>query len=284
MILFTDLDNTLIYSYKHDIGTEKRKVELCQGREISYLTEHTFALLKEIKEKVLIVPTTTRTIEQYERIDFGLGGFKFALTVNGGILLIDGKSDENWYKDSLEEITESREELERSFEMLDKDTRRSFELRFINDLFVFTKCEEAESVTAELKSVLDGGLVDVFSNGEKVYILPKKLNKGRAVERFMKYLYETGSIAAGDSEFDVSMLKAAGLGIAPAGFRDRFGIAADGNEILEMPSDRLFSEAFLEEIKVRIAQWANINDVCYKYRSNITNEKTAITNTYGKSD
>ena len=43
MIAFhTDLDNTLIYSYKHDIGPQKRNVELYQGREISYITEETY--------------------------------------------------------------------------------------------------------------------------------------------------------------------------------------------------------------------------------------------------
>ena len=37
-ILFTDLDNTLIYSYKHAIGSAKRCAEIYQGREISFLT------------------------------------------------------------------------------------------------------------------------------------------------------------------------------------------------------------------------------------------------------
>ena len=40
-LLCTDLDNTLIYSYKHELGNEKRNVELYQGREISFITEKT---------------------------------------------------------------------------------------------------------------------------------------------------------------------------------------------------------------------------------------------------
>ena len=39
---FSDLDNTLIFSYKHDIGKEKRCVEIYQGREVSYITERTY--------------------------------------------------------------------------------------------------------------------------------------------------------------------------------------------------------------------------------------------------
>ena len=45
-ILCTDLDNTIIYSYKHDIGNEKMNVELYKEREISFISNHTFELLK----------------------------------------------------------------------------------------------------------------------------------------------------------------------------------------------------------------------------------------------
>ena len=42
ILFFCDLDNTLIYSYKHEIGSKKRCVELYQGREISFMTEQTY--------------------------------------------------------------------------------------------------------------------------------------------------------------------------------------------------------------------------------------------------
>ena len=94
-ILNIDMDNTLIYSYKHDIGREKINVELYNGREISYITKRTFELLNEIKKRFLIVPTTTRTKQQYERIFLGIGLIKYALVCNGGVLLVDGKPDED---------------------------------------------------------------------------------------------------------------------------------------------------------------------------------------------
>ena len=100
MIAFhTDLDNTLIYSYKHDIGPQKRNVELYQGREISCITEETYHLLQLVKNEMLIVPTTTRTLEQYQRIDLGIGPFPYALVCNGGVLLVNGVPDEAWYQD-----------------------------------------------------------------------------------------------------------------------------------------------------------------------------------------
>ncbi|RKW51901.1 MAG: sucrose-6-phosphate hydrolase, partial [Lachnospiraceae bacterium] len=82
-ILCTDLDNTIIYSYKHDIGNEKMNVELYKEREISFISNHTFELLKKVKEEFLVIPTSTRTKEQYDRIDLKIGTFKYALVCNG---------------------------------------------------------------------------------------------------------------------------------------------------------------------------------------------------------
>lgn len=91
MVFHSDLDNTMIYSYKHDIGNEKRCVEIYQGREISYVTDRTHELLRQVQDRVLFVPTTTRTTEQYRRIDLGIGPVRYALTCNGGVLLVDGQ-------------------------------------------------------------------------------------------------------------------------------------------------------------------------------------------------
>ena len=148
MIIFhTDLDNTIIYSYKHDIGESKQCVELYQGREISFITHRTHQLLEQVKKQVVIVPTTTRTTEQYQRINLDVGEFSYALVCNGGVLLADGKEDKDWYRESLERIKGSTKELHKALELLESDKRRTFELRFIRELFVFTKCEEPESVS-----------------------------------------------------------------------------------------------------------------------------------------
>ena len=63
-VLHVDLDNTLIYSYKYDIGNDRINAEVYQGREISFLTGTTYENLRKLKEKLLIVPTSTRSIEQ----------------------------------------------------------------------------------------------------------------------------------------------------------------------------------------------------------------------------
>ena len=230
MIFFTDLDNTIIYSYKHDIGRDKINVELYQGREISFITQSTHEYLKKLKENVLVVPTSTRTVEQYERIDLKAGSFKYALVCNGGILLENGVRADNWYRQSLREIEESNGEIEKGLKLLEDNPLRTFEARYIEKLFVFTKCDSPELVVSQLENELDGSYVDVFNNG-------------RAIERFMEYMHESSAVAAGDSRFDIPMLKAADIGLAPAGFKEKFNIDF---AVEEMEGKKVFSDELLE--------------------------------------
>ena len=243
-ILCTDLDNTIIYSYKHDIGNEKMNVELYKEREISFISNHTFELLKKVKEEFLVIPTSTRTKEQYDRIDLKIGTFKYALVCNGSVLLVDGKKDKDWYEESLRLAKPSNLEVKKALEYLENDKRRIFELRYIEDLFVFTKCYKSETVVNELREYLDKNLVNVFNNKEKVYVLPTSLSKGKAIERLRKYLKVEFIIASGDSEFDISMVEAADVGLVPYGFKSEFNIKSD---IHEMGKEGLFSEQLLRK-------------------------------------
>lgn len=256
-VFHTDLDNTIIYSYKHnmkphEIWEGKRCVELYQGREISFITRETFRLLQEVKNHILIVPTTTRTIEQYSRIDLGVGYFEYALVCNGGVLLVDGKEDKNWYQSSLELIKYSHKELYKAMTFLEYEKRRNFELRFIMELFLFTKCDEPEQVVENLRSILDVTLVDVFHNGVKVYVVPKALSKGNAIRRFRKYIGAEYVIAAGDSAFDITMLEAADYGIATEELADQYHFLEN---VIALPSDmhsladnKPYSESVLEKV------------------------------------
>lgn len=222
-VFYSDLDNTLIYSYKRELGAEKRCVELYQGREISFMTEESFRLLKQVRQKVMFVPTTTRTKEQYGRIDFGQEEPEYALVCNGGILLHHGNVATDWYRDSLLLIEHGRPELEKAVELLKTDENRSFEIRFPNELFVFTKSEAPNQTAAVLKEALDREKVDIFSNGTKVYVVPVQLNKGKAAARLQEMTGADEMIAAGDSLFDLPMLQEADLAFCPEELMEKWG-------------------------------------------------------------
>ena len=196
MVFYSDLDNTLIYSYKHNIGKEKRCVEIYEGREISFMTEYSYRLLQEVNRKALFLPVTTRTVPQYQRISLGIGIPKYALVCNGGILLENGESDLGWYEASREIVADCQQELHRAKQRLEGDADVNFEVRNIERLFLFTKSVHPERTVRNLQNTLDHLLVDVFSNGAKVYVVPKKLTKGTAVRRFQERLQKEAEISA----------------------------------------------------------------------------------------
>lgn len=245
-VFFSDIDNTLIYSYRHDIGQQKQCVEIYQGREISFMTNKSYQALHKICESYTFVPTTTRTIEQYKRIDFGIEVPEYALVCNGGILLKHGISDRAWYEESLKQIEGAEDSLDKAAYHLERDEHISFEIRNIHNLFLFTKSDDVNATVTTLMSELDTEQVDILSNGSKVYVVPKELNKGNALLRLKKKLGAKISIAAGDSEFDVPMLAAADMAMAPDGLRDKIRQA---HNVTFVPEHMLFSEEVLNNLE-----------------------------------
>lgn len=252
MIIFTsDLDNTLIYSYKHAIGSAKQCVEIYQGREISFMTNKSLELLYEIAKRIRFVPTTTRTVEQYERIFFGDYIPKYALVCNGGVLLENGERNVKWYQESLRQVEDCRNLLEDAIHILECDVNRNFEIRLIDDLFLFTKSEKPECSIARLKQGLNDERMEIFYNSTKVYVLPKVLNKGNAMNRLKKLWGADYTIAAGDSEFDISMLKEADLAYMPKSLGNIHPNI--GEHCVACTEDGIFSEQMLEAILLKLA-------------------------------
>lgn len=266
-VFHTDLDNTLVYSYKHqmDIVGEKKWVENYQGREIAFMTKYSYEVLHRLHDKLLIVPTTTRTMEQFKRFHFGID-FEYVLTCNGGVLLKKGRQVESWYKESLNLVADCIMESKKAIALLQEDKNRTMEIRWIEELFVFTKSSRPERTMEYLRNELDGTKVDVINAGVKIYVVPKRLNKGYAIMRFQKYyleeLYPSGFleeksvnkvklqvIAAGDSEFDVSMLKRAELAFAPSILANRWR----GDNPPCVPQGRkVFSDGMLDRVEALV--------------------------------
>ena len=236
-ILFTDLDNTLIYSKKTYIK-KRISVEVYKGEDNSFMSKYSYELLKKLHEKLLIVPVTTRTYMQYERINLSIVP-KYVLCANGGQLLKNGASDNEWYLKSLEIIEGSAAERQKAFKILEKDKRRIFECRNIDDLFIFTKCDDMKAVVKDLKSELNLDLVEVLYNKEKLYIMPKKLNKADTVRRFINEYKGKRIFAAGDTEFDKGMIELADIGFA----HKKLNIKNTFNEY-----EGLFSDYYLTKV------------------------------------
>lgn len=222
MIFACDLDNTLIYSQKKELPVPKSCVEIYRGEPITYMTDATAGLLGQMAAQAVFVPVTTRTLEQYRRISLPVEA-PYALVCNGGVLLKQGVEVPEWYQETKRLVEPSRMELQKGEKLLTTDVNRSFELRRIQELFLFTKSDNPPATVAYLKENLDTDIVDIYANGAKIYVLPRQLTKGNAVLRLKEYLEKKAPekiekiavVAAGDSEFDISMIEAADIGYVP---------------------------------------------------------------------
>lgn len=233
-ILFSDLDGTLIFSAKRkrvgDIVIEQK-----DSVPISCITARQAEILPRLQN---VIPVTTRSVEQYKRIDFAKFGFapKYALCDNGGTLLVNGAPDAKWCDWSRGIFSGCADELSRFRERLERDPRRSFEVRLVDGLFLFTK---SRSPSETLISLGEGKMCECFFTGEKVYVVPQKLNKGAAVERLAERLGLSSFAAAGDSLMDVSMLNTASIAV----FTEDISEAVTAAERLALPR-----EGFAEKV------------------------------------
>ena len=187
-----------------------------------------------------------------QRIHIGDAPFEYALTCNGGLLLCNGETDRAWLRESKELVADMREEVVRGIRLLEKDENRIMEIRDIEELFVFTKSSEPEETIRRMGEQLDLSKVGLFQNGVKVYIVPKGLDKGTGIKRLAKKLREDKIFAAGDSNFDIPMLKVADYSFLP----EKLAKAWKDSENLKIPENpetmhivgenRIFSDEILK--------------------------------------
>ena len=205
-----DLDNTLIHSYKHKTDDDIC-IEIYNGREQSFISSRAVELLKEVIKKVLFIPVTTRSIEQYQRIQW-LEGIKpeFAVVSNGANLIHNDNIDKNWRHDTYPYINEINQQ-----QILLSQNPNFTICRIVDDSFLFLKCSDAvdvESTSTELQKQTN---LTVQHSGRKIYPFPPKLNKGEALLRLKQIFNPHQVFCAVDSIIDVSMLNLADIAFAP---------------------------------------------------------------------
>ena len=164
MILLTDLDGTLIFSASLKSETDLI-CEYKDGVPISCITQKQSELLPSLSG---IIPVTTRSIEQYTRIHIPNFSPEFALTDNGGNLLINGIPDPQWAERSLALTEEAAAELAVCRAALEHDPDRNFEIRMVDGLFLFTKTASAERSLALIKNACPSDKISSFCVGQKL--------------------------------------------------------------------------------------------------------------------
>lgn len=214
--VFSDLDNTLIFSHRKKGVDEKIPVEYLNGRVQSYMPEKLVKLLTDNKD-IKIVPVTTRSIEQYLRLQClnKVIHNETALVCNGGVLLIDGHIDDEWLCESIELSRVQSKEIKKILNRVQKEGK-SNRIKILFDFMFYFSCNDVENYYYNLKREADLNNVFLGKDSRKIYVIASNINKGASVKRYIRRFGIKDFITAGDSEFDISMLELKSKAIASA--------------------------------------------------------------------
>lgn len=240
-VLFAcDLDNTIIYSRKHPHDGWPC-VEWINGEEQAYASPKTISLLPEVMQRTLLVPVTSRSMEQYGRLRLP-ASFKMALTANGADLLLEGVPESGWRQETDAMLFPWRDEIVRCYDMLVKSDHY-IRCRIVDDAYLFVYCEANTNPITEASSLQACTQLKVIAAGKKIYLLPPPLNKGTALARLLKRSAAKRCIAAGDGDMDIPMLQYADQAIILPWMTSLLHRGA-----LICPRERVFSEFVFETI------------------------------------
>lgn len=233
----TDLDRTLIYSAaaaglgreagEEDVAADSPLagavgVEQYEGRTISYVTAGFTAALADLGRRCLVVPVTTRTRAQYERIAlFDPPGPAWAVVANGGVVLRDGQPDEVWAATVGQRLADGTDADLREVEAWLARTAGAFidHVRLADGFFAYTIVDRDRmppDAPAELSAWLEPRGWRLSVQGRKLYAVPSAVTKSAAVLALAERLGASPLLAAGDSLLDRDLLDVADVSIRPA--------------------------------------------------------------------
>ncbi len=209
--LFSDLDNTLIYSHRTVLEQDKVLAETLNGKEQSYMTRKTLEFLQNAPW-IRLIPVTTRSKEQFQRITLFSRELScpYALVCNGGELLICGETDPQWLEETRSILAQELRALASAIALMERMAER---VRVPSGLMAYAVFDDPKEAARQLRGEIDGTLLHVLYDRRKVYCFPGAMNKGAAVGRFKKRFPTGPVVAAGDSEFDIPMLNMSDLAI-----------------------------------------------------------------------
>lgn len=214
ILVACDLDNTLIHSYRNvnfdkdnDICVYK---SISTGKDTSFISKWNLSKFKLLKENVKFLPVTSRSIEQFEAITL-FDRSDDAITTGGVYIRESGNYlIKNFYDYSYEELCRFRHLAN---QLGDK-------CKLYDNFCIVTDpniCEDSSVIDFD-SSIIDPDRFNIIRDLKKLYILPKGVSKGTALESYLKYKKLNGEvfdmvIACGDSSPDFSMLDIADYAI-----------------------------------------------------------------------
>ena len=221
VILFSDLDRTIIHSSKFlKESVNPEIVEFNKDKKpISYMEKEALLLLNELSNNLLFIPVTTRSLEQYKRIDLKIKPL-YSITSNGGIILKNNKRLKSWDDFIKNNISNKNYmEIQDKLKLINKYLTR--ELTLIDNVFFFSKINDNNlfELNYELDNILKYYDWTYTIQGNKIYIMPKFISKENAINYLLRNELSKDNfiITAGDGKLDYNFvfLPGSNLSIVP---------------------------------------------------------------------
>lgn len=239
-ILFaTDLDNTLIHSYKTKTDSDIC-VEYLNDKEQSFMSKYTYENLISLNEKIRIMLVTTRSIQQYNRINLPIKNNR-AITTNGAVLLDNELFENTLCLYLMESTLENKQHLEQIEQQLKNHSNLIY--KYVDGIYLYAVCENSDVAENLAKSIKYSNDITVDTSGRKVYFIPNDCTKGKALAKIKNDCFV---IAAGDSRLDLSMLNVADVAIIPKSLKPLI----KNKNIKVCPDDMLFSDFIVDTLKL----------------------------------
>lgn len=219
MVYASDLDRTLIFSHRfldeHKYNKKIVLVEDKDGKEISYMSELAYNKLQEINNNkdITFIPTTTRSLEEYNRIRLGFKP-EWVIAANGGVILHNGEIDKeykNYTKTYLNPMDIASLSMDLSeFASIQKSPR------LVDGCYLFVKTTNEDLFDVEVQDIIDRYKKwSIVRQKNKCYAIPLHISKQVALRWIWNKLNEPYIVASGDSLLDVPMLALADKAYIP---------------------------------------------------------------------
>jgi hypothetical protein len=260
VIFASDVDRTLIHPLDElalcgEPAPAVRVMEVYKGRAVSCASERGLSLLAEVARRAAFVPVTTRSREQYARLEAIPELARLAVTTNGAVILRDGVADPDWTREVDARLADSAPTAWAEERLLAAAgdwllRHRDCEARFLYGIV------ERDAVPAGAVEALDEELRpagwEAVLHGRKLYLLPLALTKWAAVERVVAELGpEAGPLAtAGDSLLDACLFDGPGVSVAFCPARGELAVRRSSLPLMRLTSAHhvLGTEEMLEDV------------------------------------
>jgi hypothetical protein len=228
--IFSDLDGTLIYSKRYLDGVrDVVEVEGLGGKPLAWMTSKSAGSLRAARGLAHFIPTSTRVLEQYERLRLPGGPADYAILGNGGRIYVGGAEDSAWtghiraLSAGVTPPSAIAASLER--ELVGESWVR--EIRYFDDIVCVTAHRGAEPHAGFYDFASDlaaGNGYASFPQGRKTHLIPSHITKEAAAAEVAERLGVKRTFAAGDHALDAGIMRWADDATQPAHGADIDGI------------------------------------------------------------